>query len=284
VRSTGLPAIPPGALLVMESSSPGNWPNVREGGVMVAPRRLRLDSVVLLGALLLASVAAADIVCQLWIHSGHAKKGDERLCPLRATPAVYDFGRVREGIRSASFSLTNATSVPVHVASVHKSCSCAEVRVPNETIEPADSVPLHCEWDLRGDAGMTRTDLIVYVASERSHSGKAPPDSELTRLRLGLRADVVPAWRIVPDKLLFREGVRTLTAIVEPVAASEVSLVSASCAHDAFRVSVDVPANRVRVSFDSEKWLLPGPVDVLIETDSKMTPRKRLPLSVVATP
>jgi hypothetical protein len=242
------------------------------------------ESVVLLVAVVLAGGSAFEILAH---YVPQFSRDDTPSVLLTATPSVYEFGQVSAGVHSAEFSLENSAEVPVQIVSVSKSCDCTDVRVPAEILLPGDTVSLECEWDLTGYDGAVDSHVTAFVRvldsddpSAESDSSNVP-EADLKEMELHLNADVVPTWRIVPDRLTFSANeTETQRVQVVPVGAQSISVLSIVCAHEAFDVSADPSSNELVITCDPEKWLIDGWIRVSVQTDCPISPTKRITLTV----
>jgi Protein of unknown function (DUF1573) len=241
----------------------------------------RLEAAGLCASIVGVVLAAGTIAAQ--IHPW--KSIQPSSAPIQVEPEVYDLGKVREGVYSKEFLLTNVSDAATQVVAVQKACGCEEVHVSDEPFDPSSSIQLSCKWDLRGKDGSTETNFTILTRSvTMPASAGERAESAILPVRVLLKAEVIPSWRLVPDTLSFSIAagpVAQQTFHVKSMDDYPVSLISASSGHDAIKVSFDGAPNEVNVSFDRTKWLVPGPVEILIRTDCRVCPNKILPVSVL---
>lgn len=188
---------------------------------------------------------------------------------------MHDFGTVgqMETLR-AEFKLTNHFPAAVTVKDVIKSCSCAEVAITPERLEPGQSATLMIGWRTGGRRGQS-SDLVTVLAQ---------PDGEpgTVGVQVRLKAHVEPDLLCDRDEVRFeRKQVGTVILHFTPGRMADGRIRSAHPSTMALTTTIDPIAGTVTVQFDPAMLDGDEPAAVVtVQTTSPKEPWVTIPVAL----
>ena len=221
--------------------------------------------------MILVALGLAGSVCLSWLAL-RAEEGGV----LVVDRSEQDFGTVRPGALKHTFTLINASERPIELVRIIKGCSCDSVTLQAKSLQPRQSAPMNCEFDVTGRRGSYLTHIIVLYRE------LAPNHPQEHTIQCTVRAKIDPIVQVIPPGLAFQLG-RSETKRLQ-VASSEarVQVTRASCDHPAFDVSVTETGQSIDVAFDSSRWRDPdGNVAIDVQTTCESERRIRVPVRIV---
>jgi hypothetical protein len=196
---------------------------------------------------------------------------------------AHDFGATPHGpVRTHTFTITNTTSKPVHIASVRVSCGCLSTALQRTDLAPGQEAALVVNMDTRRFRGFWSK--VVYVRFDQ-------PDSEEVKLSVAAtsRDDIT----FTPDGLVFDKvaagsaskanvtltvgdakcdiaDVKCDSAFVQP----QVSVVSRDASGTTFQITAQLQPGMPAGSWYSTVWLT---------TNNATMPRMSIPVTAEVT-
>ena len=84
---------------------------------------------------------------------------------LEADWTEHDLGRMQIGkTKECDLHLKNVSDSTMHISYLAPGCRCIRISCPAETISPAETVPVHIEYDSRGHSpGHTEQSIILCL-------------------------------------------------------------------------------------------------------------------------
>lgn len=193
------------------------------------------------------------------------------------TPS-HDFGSVKPGPVTHTFTLTNATGKDIVFDGVATGCGCTVVDIPSKRLAKGQQLPALCAVDTRGRRGaFTSNFTIIY-----REVGGNPQEKALT---VELRADVIPVVDVTPRELVFTLDHRETQQLRVVGSDSHVKVFGVRADHPSLVTRVREGGSEIDVEFNAPRWSDPeGETWVEIETDCEEEKRIRIPVYVVSAP
>jgi hypothetical protein len=193
----------------------------------------------------------------------------------------HDFGPVpRGGTQTFSFSLTNNTGAPVHIASVRVACSCVTASATKTALAAGENTTVVVRVDTRRLTGPFQKP--IFVQFDR-------PTAE--EVRLSIQANIRNDLTVAPESLAFARVKKgspaeaSVTVLISGLADCKIQEAKADSSF--VQASVRrVPGDAGGVSYQVTARLRPGlPVGhwystVSLTTNNPALPRFRIPVSV----
>jgi hypothetical protein len=202
-----------------------------------------------------------------------ASRADDVVPPvvgLTVSPEQFDLGTLLQHTQTpASFTLTNNTNRPIHIARIAKSCACSEPTLSTHDLPPGGTATLTVLFKSQMRVGTFNVPLQVLHVD--------PVDQNIVKvLQISVIGRVKPEIEQSAPSFSFDEGVKTVTVTLHPGSEPLPRLIAVSCSHDKVRVKLEkdsIIAERLDpfLKFDGSDY-------VLVETDQPMMKWLRIPL------
>jgi hypothetical protein len=170
----------------------------------------------------------------------------------------------------AQFQLVNHFPTPVAFTDVLKGCSCAQVTISPERLEPGNSATLTVEWHTGGRRGKATEVVTVYALKD----GLEP-----AVVQVRLSALIEPDVRCEPPEVRFAcDEAGTATLRFTPGRMPDVRICSAHPTIQALQTTIDPEAGTVAIRYDPSKSLGGDSAVVIVQTTSTKEPWVRVPV------
>jgi hypothetical protein len=195
---------------------------------------------------------------------------------LSFTPETVHFGTVSQGIEHGKAVVTNVSEKPVEIKAVSKGCDCSEVRIEQGELLPGDQREMAFQWDTRGRRGANAITISVHYTVQDEPKERLIP--------LIVKADIIPDYEIVPDKMEFASDKKDTQQITLTYKEGTYATIrDVEIYHPALSTAVsdDFKSPNATIAFDPEKWT-DGTryVQARIITTSENQPIFLLPISI----
>ncbi|MDR3109558.1 MAG: DUF1573 domain-containing protein [Planctomycetaceae bacterium] len=161
---------------------------------------------------------------------------------------TVDIGEIESGTIDVDVVVTNDSANPVQMTHSVRSCTCASVDIPSEPVQPAESVTLHCRWNVSETRGAADTNFAVFYNVE----GKTLP----LFFKVNVHGKIKSPFDFEPEVLEFVKNVEEVKAVklLSREADGNIAIASVTSSSSAFEVE-KITDKEIRVKFIPNEWI-----------------------------
>lgn len=161
---------------------------------------------------------------------------------------VRQVGVVKQGsTHDVEFTLTNETTRPANIISVHASCDCTGTQIETMKIDAGKSAKLKATWNTTNKK-YNNTSRITVIYNVNGAEQK---------IDLSIIGYVTPSFKKIPSSITFQSNERSSQTIrfIDLEDPQKFKITGVSSPNKSLNVSIGEDSKSISVDFDPLKWL-----------------------------